>query len=135
MQNVADWLEDRHALTPSILTQMLRMGHFRLFNITLSRLTKLDLPSIDIIVGESGGRTLAVVARGLNIDKSNFVSLFLLARGARGDEQIVHPRELSQALAAFDRMRPGMASSLLQTWRENPSYLQQRDKTGLVLEA
>ena len=71
---------------------------------------------------------LAVLARSMNIYKSNFVSIFLLARGARTDEQIVHPRELSHAIAAFDRLMPGMAQTLLRTWRDDPSYVRQRNE-------
>ncbi len=123
MVKVADWLGERGALTVKVLPQLLRQGHYRLFNIALSRLTELGLDLIDLIVGESGGRALSAVARALDIDKTNFVSIFLLSRGARTDKQIVHPRELSNALAAFDRVQPKVAREMLSSWRQNPDYL------------
>ena len=52
MMQIADWLNERQAISMSILPQVLRLGHFRLFNILLGRLTSLDLPIIDIIVSE-----------------------------------------------------------------------------------
>jgi len=133
MIQVADWLAERQTLSPKILPQVLRLGHFRLFNILLTRLTNLGLVLVDNIVSETGGRALAVVCRALGIDKSGFVSIFLLSRGARPDEQIVHPRELSYALAAFDRLTVSLAQDLLYTWKENPSFLLQR-KDDLSLE-
>jgi uncharacterized protein (DUF2336 family) len=128
MMQVADWLAQAEAITPRILPQVLRLGHFRLFNILLGRLSNIDIPTIDLIVSGTGGRPLAVLCRSLNIEKAGFVSIFLLSRGARQGEQIVHPRELSHALAAYDRLTLRLAQDLLATWRKDPSYLKQRNE-------
>ncbi len=134
MTQVADWLAERQAVSPRILPQILRMGHFRLFAILLGRLTQLDTGAIEAVVAETGGRSLAVLCRAMGIDKANFVSVFLLSRGARPGDQIVHPRELSCALAAFDRMSVTLAQDLVRSWRANPSYLLQA-QDELALEA
>jgi hypothetical protein len=126
MQQVADWLVERDMNTTKTLVQVLRLGHFRLFNILLGRLTNLGLDLIDMVVTELGGRSLAVACRAIGMEKPQFVSLFLLSRGARGNEQIVHPRELNQALLAFDRLTPPVARQLLDNWRRDPSYLVNR---------
>ena len=122
MVQVADWIEKHEALTPQILPQVLRMGHFRLFNMLLAKLAGLPLSLIDTITEEVGGRGLASVCRAIGIEKAAFTSLFLLSRGGRPGEQIVHPRELSYALAAFDRMSPATAKDLLHSWSIDPSY-------------
>jgi len=123
MQQVAQWLNERQAISAKILPQVLRLGHFRLFNILLAHLTKLELSLVDTIVNETGGRGLAVICRSIGIDKPGFVSIFLLARGARTGEQVVHPRELSYALASFDRLTINLAQDLLHSWKVNPAYL------------
>ncbi len=135
MISLAEWLEERMAIAPKLLPQILRLGHFRLFNIVLSRLGNLSLTLVDIIVAEAGGRTLAALCRAINIDKANFVSIFLLSRGARVDDQIVHPRELSLALAAYDRLPVDVAKDLLASWRENPNYILRRYESQVALEA
>jgi uncharacterized protein (DUF2336 family) len=127
MNQVADWLVQCQAVSTAILPQVLRLGHFRLFNILLGRLSGLDIPVIDLIVAGTGGRALAVLCRALDIDKAAFVSIFLLSRGARPGDQIVHPRELSHALAAYDRLSIQLAQDLLITWQKDPSYLKQRN--------
>lgn len=134
MTQVADWLEDRQAVSAKILPQVLRLGHFRLFNILMSRLTKLDLTVIDNVLLGEGGRELAVLCRALGIDKPGFVSIFLLSRGARQDDHVVHPRELSQALQAFDHLTTNLAHDLLQSWCKNPAFLT-RQPEEVVLEA
>jgi uncharacterized protein (DUF2336 family) len=122
MDQVATWMEKHDAVNVHTLPQVLRMGHFRLFNMLLSRLAKLSLTLVDTIVSETGGRGLASICRALGVDKAGFVSLFLLARGGRPGDQAVHPRELSHALATFDRMTPAIAKDLLHSWNVNPDY-------------
>ncbi|MDD5585490.1 MAG: DUF2336 domain-containing protein [Alphaproteobacteria bacterium] len=128
MMRVADWLFERGAITLDLLPKLLRLNHFRLFNIALGRLADLDLALADIIVGEADGRLLAALCRALCVDKAGFVSLFLLSRGARQDEHVVHPRELTKALTAFDRLSLTVAQDMLRTWRQNPAYLLERQK-------
>jgi uncharacterized protein (DUF2336 family) len=126
MVQVADWLMQRDIKSPKCLVQILRLGHFRLFSIMLGRVTGLSLELADIIVREMGGRSLAVACRALGLEKAQFVSVFLLSRGARADEQIVPPRELNNALLAFDRLNQPVAQQLIETWQRDPSYLLDR---------
>ncbi|MCL2468943.1 MAG: DUF2336 domain-containing protein [Alphaproteobacteria bacterium] len=123
MYQIANWLEERGALNTKILPRLLRMGHYRLFNIALSRLSQLDLSLVDKINSVAGSRMMVVLCRAIDVDKGNFVSIFLMSRGARKDEQIVHPRELSQAIEAFDKLQPDMAKMIIESWRVDPSTL------------
>jgi uncharacterized protein (DUF2336 family) len=136
MYQIADWLTERQAVSTQILPQVLRLGYFRLFNMLLARLTDLDIVLIDAIMNEAGGRQLAATCRALGIDKPGFVSIFLLSRGARVGEQIVHPHELSNALIAFDRLSIPLAQDLLHSWKQDPAYLlKSRDEGGLEFNA
>lgn len=132
MAQVADWLSEREVLSGRILPQVLRLGHFCLFNILLGRLAAIDPELVKLIVESSGGRGLAVLCRAIGVDKAGFVSIFLLARGARSDDQIVHPRELSYALTTYDRLTIGMAKELLASWQRDPSYLDRGSDLDIV---
>ena len=134
MARLAAWLDERKFPSGTLLQQILRMGHFRLFNLYLARMAKLDILVVDKIVSEPGGRLMAVICRAFQIDKATFVSIFLLARGARSDEQVVHPRELSLALAAYDRLTQANAQDLLRTWQQNPAFLAS-DRDDLTFES
>ena len=122
MAQIVEWMEAHQAITPQILPQVLRMGHFRVFNMLLARMAHLSVSLVDTIMLESGGRGLASICRAIGLDKAGFVSLFLLSRGGRPGDQIVHPRELSNALATFDRLSPAIAKDLLYSWSSNPEY-------------
>ncbi|MDD3029160.1 MAG: DUF2336 domain-containing protein [Alphaproteobacteria bacterium] len=127
MIQVANWIEAHGALTLQVLPQVLRMGHYRLFNILLGRLAGLPLTLVDAIMAGVGGRGLAAVCRAIGVDKINFVSLFLLSRGGRPGDQIVHPREMEYALTTFDRMTAEIAKDLLRTWKADPSYFVEKE--------
>jgi len=64
----------------------------------------------------------------VGVDKPSFVSIFLLSRGARVDEHVVHPRELSQALGAYDKLVPALAQEMLGLWRADAAKLRQYAK-------
>lgn len=132
MAQVAEWIEMHEALTPAVLPQVLRMGHYRLFNMLLARLSGMSLSLVDTIMDEVGGRGLAAICRAIGVEKPNFVSLFLLSRGARAGEQIVHPRELSYALETFDRMSTATAKDLLHSWTVDPAYFQNHRKEAVL---
>lgn len=131
MMQVVEWMAAHQAINPQVLPQVLRMGHYRLFNMLLARMAQLNLSLVDTILSISGGRGLASVCRAIGIDKAGFVSLFLLSRGGRPGDQIVHPRELSQALATFDRMSPAIAKDLLHSWSINPEYLAKHNEEAV----
>jgi uncharacterized protein (DUF2336 family) len=135
MLQVANWMQEREVVSLRILPQVLRLGHFRLFNMLLARLTNLDLSLIDVIIAETGGRGLAVICRALGVDKAGFVSFFLLSRAAREDDHVVHPRELSFALAAYDKLSVNLAYDLLRSWQKNPGFLLSKQASDLILEA
>lgn len=131
LEKVVEWFAARDALNPRVYIQCLRMGFFRLFSVMLAHQTGLDLPLVEGIVAEDGGRSLAVLCRSINVDKPSFVSIFLLSRGARPGEQIVNPRELSQAITAFDRLSTTDTQRVLESWRQDPSYLTERQKGAI----
>ncbi len=131
MLKVAEWFEEREAISPRVMIQSLRMGFFKLFDIMLSMKTGLDISIIDMMISEDGGRSVSVLCKSIDVDKPSFVSIFLLSRGARPGEQIVNPKELSSALVAFDKLDVTTAKSLVESWKKDPSYLLGRLKQAI----
>lgn len=128
MQRVAEWFSERESLNPRVMIQALRMGFFKLFDVMIAMKTGLDVALVDMMITDEGNHSISVLAKSLGIDKPSFVSIFLLSRGARPGEQIVNPRELSGAIAAFDKVDVATAKSLVESWKRDPSYLLSRLK-------
>jgi len=123
MIQLANWLAERDAMTTELLPQVLRMNHFRLFSVLMSRLSGLELSLVDAIIMSKEARMIVALFRAMDINKASFVSLFLMSRAARNDEQIVNPKELSVALSVYDRLSVQDSRYMIESWRRNPSAL------------
>jgi uncharacterized protein (DUF2336 family) len=117
MLDLANWLEDRGALKIESLLQFLRAGHFRLFNIALARLANLPVEKVNEITADKEGRAMSALCRSVGIEKGKFISIYLMARGAHTEEEVVHPKELATVLNIFERLSTRDSESLLATWR------------------
>jgi hypothetical protein len=71
---------------------------------------------------ERGGQSLAVACRSAEIAKPDFASILLLSRGARPGDKTVDNDEVTEALAFFDRVRPGVAKKVAARWRIDPDF-------------
>ncbi|NCC03232.1 MAG: DUF2336 domain-containing protein [Proteobacteria bacterium] len=123
MGALLSWITEREGLSTSLLVKMLRLNHYRLFNLALSHMTDMDIGSIDTIINAHEPRLMVAIAKALDIDKGSFVSLFLMSRGGRKDEQVVHPRELSAALETYDKLSVKDAKAMAYSWKLNPTIL------------
>lgn len=123
VEHLADWLEEREALNARILPQLLRAGHYQLFNVLLSRLAQTDLSLIEAMTSAPSGKFIVVLCRAIGVEKGNFVSIFLMSKGACSGEQIIQPKELTDSLAAYDRLESETAQAIVKQWKENPQTL------------
>ncbi|TDQ84047.1 uncharacterized protein (DUF2336 family) [Dongia mobilis] len=115
-------------LTPRLLLQTLRRGEIPLFEAMFAEMSGLRLRLISRIAYESGGQGLAVVARGIGLNREEFATIFLLTRRARiGQPGVVGagfaPADLGRALEFFDRLSHAAAETVLNRWRRDPDYL------------
>jgi len=133
MMQISNWLNERDAISIRLLPQILRLNHYRLFNILLSRMSGLSLPLIDIIVKSKDVRLIVALSKSLEIDKGMFVSIFLMSRAIRNDEQIVNPSELRVSLETFDRLSIKNGKSMIYSWIENPDDLLNRSDVDVSL--
>lgn len=130
MTHLASWLGERDSIKPDLLPRLLRMNHYRLFSITLSRMVGLSLDLVDAVVTSTDVRMIVALCRAIHVEKSYFVSIFLMSRAIRNDEQIVHPKELSIAMETFDRLSVEDSKKLVSSWAQNPSDLLLRTYTS-----
>lgn len=77
------------------------------FTGTLARLTGLPRRVVMAILADASGEALAVMCRGLGLDRATFSSIALL-RGAEG-----------VPLAVFDTVAPKAAAALVADWRKS----------------
>jgi uncharacterized protein (DUF2336 family) len=120
---LAKSLRDSHQLTPALLLQTLRRGEIALFEALLASMAQLRLMLVRRFCYESGGQALAVVARGVGLNREEFATVYLLTRKARQSSSTTDPADLGRALEFYDRVDNATAELVLGRWRRDPGYL------------
>lgn len=119
-------LGEARQLTPRLLLQTLRRGEVPLFEAMFAEMSGLRLRLVGRLLYEPGGQGLAVVARGIGLNREEFATIFLLTRRAhagQGQRAGFAPAELGRALEFFDRLSNAAAETVLNRWRRDPEYL------------
>jgi uncharacterized protein (DUF2336 family) len=120
---LAKSLMDSRQLTPSLLLQTLRRGEVALFEALLAAMAQLRIMLVRRFCYESGGQALAVVARGVGLNREEFATVYLLTRKARPSTSTTDPADLGRALEFYDRVDDATAQLVLGRWRRDPGYL------------
>jgi len=111
------------SVAPQLLVQALRRGEVELFVALFAEYSGLRPVLIRRFILEAGGEGLAIACKALEVEKSDFVSLFVLSRQARRGEQVVDPTELAGTVSLYDRINGDTARKVLSRWKLDPDYL------------
>jgi uncharacterized protein (DUF2336 family) len=106
-----------------ILIGLLRKGEIAMFLDKFTTLTKIRLTLVRRILFEPGGEGLAVACKGIGLDKSTFVSIFVWFRQGRLGDKDVEVDELTRALSFYEKIDPSAARALMRRWQRDPEYL------------
>lgn len=120
---VAEKLSASGSITPQLLVQALRRGEAELFVAMFAEYSGLRPVLVRRFILEPGGEGLAIACKALDIEKPDFVSVFLLSRAARPGDKSVDPAELAGTVSLFDRINSETAQKVLSRWRLDPDYL------------
>ena len=93
-------------MDPALLLKVLRSGEIPLFEALFAEFSGIQLPRLQHVLYETGGKGLAVVCKALDVDKTSFTPIYLLSRKAESSEQVVEPKTLSAVMTFFTKVRP-----------------------------
>lgn len=111
------------ASSPEFLVGLLRAGHVLVFERLFADLTKLPLETAQKFIYGPGGEAFAIAAKALEMPEEHFQTIFLLSRRARLDGKNVSAKEMTRALAVFQRVALDSAKHVLKRWTDEPGYL------------
>lgn len=109
--------------TTDMMVQALRQGEVPLFEAMFARRSGLRLRLLRRILFEPGGEALAVVCRAIDIPKTDFATIYMLTRKARGRAEPINPRELTRVLTLYDRLREDAVRAMLSRWQRDAAFL------------
>ena len=121
--NLARQLAERQDLTPDIIVETLRRGETPLFEAMLGERIGVRPILARKLIYDSSGEGLVVACRAAGIDRSSFVTLFMLMQRARNDPMTRDPYLMSKSLELFDRLGTDTAKKLVERWTVDPEYL------------
>lgn len=107
----------------SMLVTSLRNGEVGVFVTVLSKTAKLRSSLLRRMLFEPGGEGLAIVCKGIGIDRADFAEIFLRCRQGRIGFKSVDDDELRNVLVFFDRITPRAAQKVLERWQLDREYL------------
>ena len=120
-KGLVDRLDQVDELNERFLIQALRGGNVTAFTASFAKLCRLDLRMARRVIFETGGEPLAVAAKSIGIDRSNFATIFLLTR--KSQEKVMPGDKLSSTLAFYDSLAREQAAGMLAYWRADNSAM------------
>lgn len=101
--------------------EALHRGDLPGFEQAFAQLTALPPSSVERIVRHSSGQDLALVCRAVGVAKPHLAAILILSRrarpGAQAGDRHLAPRQLAEAMSAFDELSAEAAEQALQGWR------------------
>ena len=104
---------DKGILNVKMMIGTLRRGHTRSFVAQLSTFTGMKPDVITQILMQNNGQGLALIARAFDINKQDFISLFMLTGKFWKDGEFVHPDDIRRALKYYDAMSRDFALEVI----------------------
>lgn len=120
---LAERLAEDGKVTPRMLVQVLRQGEVPLFEAMFGKMSGLRPRLLRRMLFEPGGEALAILCKAIQIEKTDFASIFMLSRKAHNNDRVTNPQELKRILDLFDRIQPDAADRMLKKWQRDSNFL------------
>lgn len=118
MINDAYKMAEKGDLKLKKVLEYLKRGQFQPFIALFSCYCRLPVRTTEEILKQESGQGLAIACKAVDIQRTDFVSIFLLTNKIRhATDKIVNQHELGRALQYYDRIKPHEAKRILQQSR------------------
>lgn len=110
----ADRYKEKGLLTTKLMLGTLRRGQFDAFTAQFSRFTGMSPKTVKDILEQPSGQGLAVACRAFDINKADFVSIFLLTNKLRDADKMADLKVMDKAINYFERIKEDVAKDIIQ---------------------
>lgn len=105
------------------LLQLLQSAEISRFTAWLASASHLREELVNRIMFEEGGECLAAIFKTFDIDRSDFLSIFVLLRQGRLGDKKIPQDEVRRAADFYAGVKPDRAYTFLKRLQRNPEYL------------
>lgn len=106
---------EKNALSVDMMLRSLRRGHTRTFIAQMSVYTEVSPEMVGQILSQTSGQGLAIVAKAYDIEKSDFISIFMLTNKLWNYGRIVETSDLHKALGYYKKATKDIALKILHS--------------------
>ncbi|GGO16344.1 hypothetical protein GCM10007972_25300 [Iodidimonas muriae] len=121
-QRLVHRLSETGDLTVEFLLGCLRQKRIAVFVAGLAELGCVDFRTAWRIFNDTGGESLAILAKAIGMERAQFTSVYLLISQAREGAKARGPGALKGILDLFDRVSSVNARGALQYWQRDNAY-------------
>lgn len=100
-------------ISDAMLIKTLQRGQAKFFIALYAERCRLEHRDVHNMMAQVGGQGLAITAKACDVNKENFVSLFLLSRSTTRGDRAVDAQELRQAIKNYDKTSKAKAASVM----------------------
>ncbi|MCK6418868.1 MAG: DUF2336 domain-containing protein, partial [Alphaproteobacteria bacterium] len=111
----AERFKEKGLLTTKMMLGTLKRGQMQSFVAQFSVFADLTPELTAQILMQESGQALAIACKAHEIPKADFVSIYLLTNRIRHPGKMVDVKDMTRAIAYYDRIKPDVAQNLLKT--------------------
>lgn len=119
MIKAAERFQSKGLLSVKLMMGTLRRGQVQSFVAQFSKYTGLSVQSTEEILKQSSGQGLAVACKACDIEKPDFISIFLLTNSMRNGTQLVDLKDMTKAINYYTRIGADVAKNIIDNSRED----------------
>ena len=121
-QRLVRRMNENDELTHKFIIQALRQQKIAVFVAGLAELANIDFQTAWQIFSDKRSETIAVLAKAITMERTDFSSVFLLVSKARDSDSVHSPSELKGVMDMYDKINYRSARGALQFWQQNKIY-------------
>lgn len=114
MLEAAKAADSRDMLTVQGMVGTLRRGNLRSFMAQLSVYTDVPSDIVTRILMQKNGQGLAILSKAFDIEKQDFISIFMLTNKYWNKGQLIEPKEIKTAVEYYNRATPEIAKEIIK---------------------
>ncbi len=109
----ADRHKEKGLLTMKLMLSTLRRGQIASFIAQFSKFTSLEHDVVEGILKQTSGQGLAIACRAFDINKTDFISIFLLTNSMRHEGKMVDLKDMTKAINYYTKIKPELAKDII----------------------
>lgn len=114
MMDAARAFRDKGMLNTKLMLRTLRRGHLRSFTAQFAVYAELPVQTVEEIIHQGTGQKLAVACRAFDIEKADFISIFLLSSKIRDGGRLVNTEEMARAVQYYNKAEKDIATQIIR---------------------